>query len=71
MSTVTVISNSPAFAALDPVEVYLDYVNNYLTVSAVAEALLITESEAHALINVGRNRHRALCLLAPRSGVPC
>lgn len=66
MITITTISNSPAFASLDPVAFYLDYVNNYLTVSAIAEAYQITESESHTLINVGRNRHRALRLLPPR-----
>ena len=38
-------------------EMYLDWVNNFLTVAYFAEYYGISESEAHEVINSGRGIH--------------
>ena len=38
-------------------ELYLDYVNNYLTVAKFAEHNGMTNAQAHAIIDIGRELH--------------
>ena len=48
-------------------EMYLDYVNNFLTVSAFASAYFVNEDEARDLIKIGKRLHeeeaQRLCYL--------
>jgi len=42
------------------IEMYLDYVNNFLTVSKFAEYYNITEVDAHYIIDLGRTLNNEL-----------
>ena len=41
--------------------IYLDWVNNYLTVEVFAEHYGLTEYEAHDVIDFGREAHEMRC----------
>jgi hypothetical protein len=38
-------------------DMYLDYVNNFLTISAFASAYFVNEDEARSLIKIGKRLH--------------
>tara|TARA_R110000765_G_scaffold96963_1_gene182555 strand:+ start:921 stop:1079 length:159 start_codon:yes stop_codon:yes gene_type:complete len=42
------------YKTINPIEFYLDYFNNYLTVQAISDVYGISESLSHKLINLGR-----------------
>ncbi len=40
-------------------DIYLEWINNYLTIDLLAEHLGITPDEANSLIRAGRSIHRS------------
>lgn len=50
-------------------EAYLDYVNNYLTVSVYADHNGLTVKQAETLIHLGRECHESYCRMLKESGL--
>ena len=52
--------NKSTLMSVQVIDFYLDWVNNYLTISCIAEHHGLDEDDAKALINMGRHMHHNL-----------